>query len=114
MVFAYDNKQRLTLNSANVLIPNIPYYPIKVIAALFNSPVYQFLFKKKFYSIKVLRSHLEVLPLPLWDKEILYKIIDMVNKIIKNQIQFNVLDNYIANKFLLTEREISYINEFIK
>ena len=114
LVFAYDNKQRLTLNSANVLIPNIPYYPIKVIAALFNSPVYQFLFKKKFYSIKVLRSHLEVLPLPLWDKEILYKIIDMVNKIIKNQIQFNVLDNYIANKFLLTEREISYINEFIK
>ncbi|MCK4745078.1 N-6 DNA methylase, partial [Candidatus Parcubacteria bacterium] len=42
LVFAYDDKQKLTLNSANIVIPKIPDYPIKIIAALFNSSLYQF------------------------------------------------------------------------
>ena len=33
--FAYDNCQSLTLNSANILIPKLPNYPVKVILALF-------------------------------------------------------------------------------
>ena len=45
LVFAYDDLKRLTLNSANILIPEVPSYPIKVILALFNSSSYQFLFQ---------------------------------------------------------------------
>ena len=105
LIFAYDNCKRLTLNSANILIPEIPHYPIKVIAALFNSSLYQFLFQKKFSSIKVLRSHIEEMPLPLWNKNTFYKIINLVDKAIQNQNNFQELDDYIINKFLLSEKE---------
>ena len=114
LIFAYDNHKRLTLNSANILIPEIPDYPIKIIAAIFNSSLYQFLFQKKFSSIKVLRSHIENLPLPLWDKKTFSKIIKLVDKVIQNQNSFQELDNYIINKFLLSEKERIYINEVKK
>ena len=114
LTFAYDNRKRLTLNSANILIPEIPDYPIKVIAALFNSSLYQFLFQKKFSSIKVLRSHLEDLPLPLWDKKTFSKIINLAEKVIQNQHNFQELDSYIINKFPLSEKEKNYVNEVKK
>lgn len=112
LVFAYDNRQQLTLNSANIVIPKIPDYPIKVIAALLNSSLYQFIFQKKFSSIKVLRSHIEQMPLPLWDKKTFEEIIKMVNLIIKNKIVFEELDNYIMDKYAFSSKEKNYIKEF--
>ena len=109
LTFAYDDQQRLTLNSANTLIPQISNYPIKVILALFNSSLYQFLFQKKFSSIKVLRSHIEALPLPLWDKKTFSKIIKLTNQVIRTQNKFQELDDYITHKFKLTKKEITRI-----
>ena len=114
LVFAYDDKQKLTLNSANVLIPKIPNYPIKVIAALLNSSPYQFIFQKKFSSIKVLRSHIEQMPLPLWDKEIFNNIIKLVDETIEKNGKFEILDNYIMKQYALSLEEISYIKNFNK
>ena len=111
LIFAYDNHKRLTLNSANILIPEIPDYPIKVIASLFNSSLYQFLFQKKFSSIKILRSHIEELPLPLWDKKTFSKIIKLADQVIKNQSKWQELDSYITNKFSLLKKEKNYLNE---
>ena len=111
LIFAYDNHKRLTLNSANILIPEVPDYPIKVIAGLFNSSLYQFLFQKKFSSIKVLRSHIEELPLPLWDKKTFSKIIKLVDRVMQNQNKFQELDIYISSKFLFSEKERAYINK---
>lgn len=114
LVFAYDNKQKLTLNSANIVIPKIPNYPIKVIAALLNSSLYQFIFQKKFFSIKVLRRHIEQMPLPLWDKKTSDEIIEMVDSIIKNKTIFEKLDNYIIDKFALSAKEKKYLKEINK
>ena len=114
LTVAYDNRKRLTLNSANTFIPEVPDYPVKVIVGLFNSSLYQFLFQKKFSSIKVLRSHIEALPLPLWDKKIFSKIVRLVDKVIKNQSDFQELDKYIINKFSLSEKEKNYINKVKK
>ena len=114
LVFAYDNQQKLTLNSANLIIPKIPNYPIKVIAALFNSSLYQFIFQKKFSSIKVLRSHIEKLPLPLWDKKTFSEIIKLVDETIQDNNSFEKLDDYIMNKYSLSSKEIDYIKEFNK
>lgn len=108
LVFAYDDKQKLTLNSANVVIPKIPNYPIKVIAALLNSSPYQFIFQKKFSSIKVLRNHIEQMPLPLWDKEIFNNIIKLVDETIENNEKFEILDNYIMKQYSLSPEEINY------
>jgi len=114
LVFAYDNKQQLTLNSANIVIPKIDNYPIKVISALFNSSLYQFIFQKKFSSIKVLKSHIEQLPLPIWDKKIMQKIITFVDKIIDNSSTFEELDKYIFKQFNFSKEEIEYIFNFLK
>jgi len=113
LVFAYDDKQKLTLNSANIVIPKIPNYPIKVIAALLNSSLYQFIFQKKFSSIKVLRSHIEQLPLPLWSEETFEKIIKLVNEAIESG-KFETLDDYIMNQYPLSSKEINYIRNFNK
>lgn len=114
LIFAYDNKQSLTLNSANILISEIPNYPIKVIAALFNSSLYQFIFQKKFSSVKVLRSHIEELPLPLWNKSVFSKIIKLVDKTIQNQEHFQELDDYIISKFSLLQKEKIHIKKITK
>lgn len=114
LVFACDDKQQLTLNSANIVIPKIPNYPIKVIAALLNSSLYQFIFQKKFSSIKVLRSHIEQMPLPLWDKKTFSEIIKLVDEIIKDENNFEKLDNYIMDNFSLSLKEKNYIKEFQK
>ncbi len=114
LIFAYDNKQRLTLNSANIVIPNVPNYPLKAIAALFNSSLYQFIFQKKFSSIKVLRSHIEQLPLPRWDKKTFSEIIKLVDNITERRIDFEELDEYIMKKFSLSSEEINYIKEHNK
>lgn len=114
LVFAYDNEQKLTLNSANIVIPKIDNYPIKVIAALFNSSLYQFIFQKKFSSIKVLRNHIEQMPLPLWDKKTFSEIIKLVDEIIDKGDKFEELDNFIMKKYSLSSQEINYIKEFNK
>lgn len=64
LVFAHDNSGLLSLNSANVLIPDIPGYPIEAVAAVLNSGLMNLIYKKRFNSLKVLRSYLEMLPFP--------------------------------------------------
>ncbi len=114
LVFAYDDKGQLTLNSANIVIPKLENYPIKVIAALFNSTLYQFIFQKKFASIKVLRSHIEQLPLPLWNKKTFDEITIFVDEIIEGKDSFEKLDNYIFRKFKFSKKEIEYIKSFVR
>jgi hypothetical protein len=68
LVFAYDTQQRLTLNSANILIPTLPCN-MKYVMAILNSSLSQFLFRVNHQSIKVLRSHLESIPIPILPAE---------------------------------------------
>ena len=114
LVFAYDDEQKLTLNSANIVIPKVPSYPIKVVAALLNSSLYQFIFQKKFSSIKVLRNHIEQLPLPLWDEEVFNNIVKLVDEVRNNKIEFEILDNYIMMQYDLSTKEINHVKHFNK
>lgn len=81
LVFAIDYKWEFTLNSANIVIPKLDY-SIKVIAALFNSELYQVLFKNKFNSIKVLKNHIQELPLLSLDELSIKYIEKLVDDII--------------------------------
>lgn len=65
LVFAYDDRGTLTLNSANILIPHLPRYSMKYVLAFINSRVFQYIFTKRFQTRKVLRGDLETLPFPL-------------------------------------------------
>lgn len=66
LVCALDRGSRLLLNSANLFIPTLDYPPESIVA-LFNSRLYTYLYRRIFHSRKVLRSHLETLPLPVLD-----------------------------------------------
>jgi hypothetical protein len=110
--FAYDDRQTLTLNSANVLIPTISNYPIKTILALFNSTLYQFIFEKKFGAIKVLRSHIEQLPLPDISKREHMRFEKLVDELLKKDLGieerkslYKKLDDEVMSLFSLDEQE---------
>ncbi len=121
LVFAYDNQKRLTLNSANIMIPNKNHYPIKTILALYNSSPYQFIYQKKFSALKALKGDIEKLPLPILSKKQHAEIENIVDKLLKKSSNkretiielYQELDNYIMKIFDFSKIEKDYILENI-
>ncbi|MDC7226819.1 MAG: N-6 DNA methylase [Spirochaetales bacterium] len=68
LIFAVECTGMLTLNSANILIPWVDGFTAEEIMNLFNSEIYNFVYQKRFNSVKILRSHLEQLPLVEFSK----------------------------------------------
>ena len=64
LCFTYDDKQRLFLNSANILIPKVDGMSIKTVLAFLNSALFNFLYAKRFNDIKILKGNLSALPFP--------------------------------------------------
>lgn len=115
LVFSYDAKQTLSLNSANILIPNLPNMPIKVVLAYLNSELFQFIFSKKFTTHKVLRGDLEQLPFPLLTN--INAIESLVNHLIHPSRHANdtkLLDKLqimIYDSFNLTKADVEIIKD---
>lgn len=109
LVFALDEKQSLTLNSANILIPSIPGYSIKSTLALLNSPIFQFLYSKKFSTHKVLRGDLEQLPFPNILQNDKKKLDNLVSKAIRGEDVKNKIDDIIFGLFKLNDQDINII-----
>ncbi len=114
LVFAYDDKQQLTLNSANILIPAIPEISIKVALAFLNSSVFQYIFKKKFSTHKVLRGDLEKLPFPVLSQEAHSNIERLVDDAIANRSEPMELNELIFRAFSLSQKEISVIKQSVE
>ena len=57
LVFAYDNNASLFLNSANILIPNIPSMSSKSVMAFLNSSLFQFMYIRLFGEVKILKGN---------------------------------------------------------
>ena len=70
------------MNSCNIVIPKIEGMQIKYILAILNSSVSQFVYQKEFHSIKVLRAHMERIPIPCAGKEVQNEIIAMTEPLI--------------------------------
>ena len=64
LCFTYDDKQRLFLNSANILIPDIDGMSVKTVLAFLNSALFNFLYTKRFNDLKILKGNLSTLPFP--------------------------------------------------
>lgn len=64
-VVAYDDRQQLCLNSANILIPQVDGLSVRSVAALLNSSLYRFYYQTRFSDLKVLKGNLQALPFPL-------------------------------------------------
>jgi len=112
LVCALDNKGRLLLNSANLFIPTLDY-PLTTIVALFNSSLYTYLYRKIYYSKKVLRNHLESLPLPLLNSEQHALLKEMHDNFYIHNYTLEDLNHAVYSFFNLTAREISLIENNI-
>jgi hypothetical protein len=113
IVFAYDNKKRLTLNSANILIPDIPDYPIKALVAVLNSEVMRFVYRKRFNTIKVLRGNLEDLPIPVLSDHEKNELVTLTDNFIKTR-SINLItsiNQIVFRHYSLNKREIKYITD---
>ena len=64
LVFAYDNTGSLFLNSANILIPDVPGMSVKTVLAFLNSALFRFYYRKQFGDLKILKGNLQQLPFP--------------------------------------------------
>lgn len=114
LVFAYDDKGSLFLNSANILIPNIPGMSIKTVMAFLNSELFQFVYESMFGELKVLKSNLEEMLFPMITKEQDAKITSMVDDILTSKSDTNrKLQKYIYCLYNITDCEIKYINDII-
>ena len=119
LVFAYDNNQTLSLNSCNILIPEVPGLGIKYVLAILNSRIAQYYFKKKFNSVKILRSHIEQIPIVRPETCEQEEIVSMVNVLLGAESsesileQYNELDKKISVIYGMTETEYQTICAFV-
>ena len=119
LVFAYDDKQTLSLNSCNIVIPKIPEIKMKYVLAILNSRIAQFIYKREFNSVKVLRSHIENIPIPVVDEATQNRIIAITDRLIAGleikeaEIVYDELDSLIAAIFNLTAEEVEIIKKTV-
>ena len=113
LVFAYDDKQRLFLNSANILIPNIRGMDIKTVLAFLNSELYQFLYIQLFGEIKILKGNLIELPFPELTEEQNAAISESVSNLLIGKCDEETIQNKIYDIFQFSKEQIEYIRGFL-
>ena len=117
-IVAYDNKQCLCLNSANILIPELDGISIKSVAALLNSSLYHYYYSIKFSDIKVLKGNLQELPFPVLTKKQDKDLCDLVSNIYNNSSftpeDQQQLDNEVFSIFEITPKEQLQIHTKLK
>ena len=116
LVFVYDNEKRFSLNNANAIVPNIPDLNMKYILGVLNSDLIQFYYAKLFFTIRVLRSNLERLPIFNATKEQQAKVISLVEKLKKAKDEkyeqlLRELNDYIFDIYQIDDKQKTYIEE---
>jgi len=116
LVFVYDNEKRFSLNNANAIVPNIPNLKMKYILGVLNSDLMQFYYAKSFFTIRVLRSNLERLPIFNATNAQQSKVISFVEKIEKADNEkykslLQELNDYIFDLYQIEDQQKNYIEE---
>ena len=116
-IVAYDDKQCLCLNSANILIPQLDTISVKSVAALLNSTLYHYYYSLKYSDIKVLKGNLQDLPFPKLTKKQDEGLSALVTDIQSNSFSSayqQQLDNEVYSIFGITTKEQKQILTRIK
>ena len=112
LVFAYDDRQRLTLNSCNVVIPRVERLDMKYIMAVLNSRVAQYMYEKRYHVVKVLRSHIESIPIPLADVRSQQEIIQMVDNLMTCESRcdlYDEIDDAVRRLYGVSDEDYEFI-----
>lgn len=116
-IVAYDDKQCLCLNSANILIPELDGISIKSVAALLNSSLYHYYYTIKFSDIKVLKGNLQELPFPKLTKsqdELLSNLVTSIQASSYSEKFQKELDETVYSLFKITPAEQQQIKSRIQ
>lgn len=114
LIFAYDNSSSLFLNSANILIPKLPSMSTKTVLAFLNSELFNFMYKKLFGEVKVLKGNLIELPFPSISEKANEEIMSLVDKVLDGDIlTIKKIDDYIFTLYEFSNSQISYIRNVV-
>ena len=117
-VFTYDDQQTLSLNSCNIVIPDVAGLEMKYILAILNSSVTVYFISKKFNSVKLLLSHIEQMPIPVIPMDIQTSIIKKVDRIMNSSENisglYEDLDSDIMQLFGLSGAHRDIIKKFLR
>ena len=114
LTFAYDNTGALFLNSANILIPDIPCMNIKTVMAFLNSRLFKFLYVRMFNEIKILKGNLMQLPFPAITAKVDNCITACVDAILKGDTEAQErIDAMIYQSFRLTPEQIRLVEKSV-
>ena len=112
LCFTYDDKQRLFLNSANILIPDIEGMSVKTVLAFLNSALFNFLYVKRFDDLKILKGNLSTLPFPKITPETNKQLTALVDNALKGDAEASKeIDSLIFALYELDSEEIKLITE---
>lgn len=112
LVFAYDDRQRLTLNSCNVVIPRVEGLDMKYIMAVLNSRVAQYMYEKRYHAVKVLRSHIESILIPMADVRSQLEIIQMADNLMTCESRcdlYNEIDDAVRRLYGVSDEDYEFI-----
>ena len=111
LCFTYDDKQRLFLNSANILIPEIDGMSTKTVLAFLNSTLFNFLYAKRFNDIKILKGNLSALPFPKISAEQDQQLSAFVDHALKGNVKAqDEIDSLIYDLYQFEAEEIAIVN----
>ena len=113
-VFTYDDQQTLSLNSCNIVVPEIDGLEMKYVLAILNSSVAAYFVIKKFNSIKLLRSHIEQIPIPIVSKDIQVAIVKKVDHIMDSSENISGLYEDLDNEIMALYKISCGMRETIK
>lgn len=113
-VFTYDDQQTLSLNSCNIVVPEIDGLEMKYVLAILNSSVAAYFVIKKFNSIKLLRSHIEQIPIPIVSKDIQVAIVKKVDRIMDSSENISGLYEDLDNEIMALYKISCGMRETIK
>lgn len=117
-VFTYDDQQTLSLNSCNIVIPKIDGLKIKYILAILNSSVAAYFTSKRFNCVKLLRSHIEQMPIPVVPMDVQAAIIKKVDRIMNSSENisslYKDLDDDIMRLYRLSALQVLTIKKALE
>ena len=112
LCFTYDNKHRLFLNSANILIPEVEGMSVKTVLAFLNSSLFNFLYVKRFNDLKILKGNLSTLPFPKITAEQDEKLSALVDSALGGDKEApKAIDNLIYSLYGFGSEEIGLISQ---
>lgn len=113
LTFAIDTTGSLCLNSANILIPDIPGLSIGAVAAFLNSSLYQYLYLIMFDDPKILKKNLCKMPFPALDESDVTKLDKLVKAVIQGESSEQVIDAFVFDLFAIDSSERKRVRKVV-